>query len=418
MKIAIVTHFPDDPACPRGGVEAVSVTLTRALAALEDLEVHVVTTTPNCPAVTTTTWGRVTVHRLRRLGRRMLSGALGPGRRHVSGYLRALAPDVVHAHDTYGLMVKGLAVPRVFTIHGFIYGDTLVSGERLAWLRSRIWRWVETAAWADQPHIISISPYVRERLTGIATGVIHDIDNPIAESFFSTARDEQRGVIFSAALICPRKNTLGLIDALARVRAAGVDAVLRLAGAVTDADYGRRVEERIQHYGLASHVTRLGAISSDQIATELSRASLFALVSLEENAPMGIAEAMAVGLPVVTSNRCGMPYMVQSGETGFLVNPLDAEDIARRLQAVLADDGLREAMGRAARVSAQQRFHPARVAQRTRDVYQEAMRQPRLAAPCRQASGQIGSPANWDASARPIASSSSIASATASTSTE
>ena len=60
-----------------------------------------------------------------------------------------LAPDVVHSHDVYGLMVKGLRVPRVFTIHGFIHADTLVSGSRLARLRSWIWRFFEVAGWRD-----------------------------------------------------------------------------------------------------------------------------------------------------------------------------------------------------------------------------------------------------------------------------
>ena len=69
-----------------------------------------------------------------------------------------LRPEVIHAHDFYGLMVKGMPVPRVFTIHGFIYGDTLVSGQRLAWLRSKLWERVEKAGWGgsashhlDQP---------------------------------------------------------------------------------------------------------------------------------------------------------------------------------------------------------------------------------------------------------------------------
>jgi hypothetical protein len=106
----------------------------------------------------------------------------------VQAYLETLRPDVIHAHDVYGLMVKGLATPRVFTIHGFIYADTLVSGSRLARPRGWLWYWIETRGWADQPHIVSISPYVRERLHGIARGVIHDIENPIAPEFFHVER--------------------------------------------------------------------------------------------------------------------------------------------------------------------------------------------------------------------------------------
>jgi glycosyltransferase involved in cell wall biosynthesis len=91
---------------------------------------------------------------------------------------------------------------------------------------------------------------------------------------------------------------------------------------------------------------------------------------------MGIEEAMAVGVPVVASNRCGMPYMVRHGETGYLVDPLDPEAIAGRLGQLLVDAGLRERMGEASRLLARERYHPAAVAARTRQVYFEAARRP------------------------------------------
>ena len=102
---------------------------------------------------------------------------------------------------------------------------------------------------------------------------------------------------------------------------------------------------------------------------ELATASVFALVSFEEGAPMGVAEAMAAGVPIVTSNRCGMPYMVQNGETGFLVDPDNADDISKRIGALLMDDSLRARMGQQAKRVAESRFHPAVVARRTKDVY-------------------------------------------------
>jgi glycosyltransferase involved in cell wall biosynthesis len=365
-----------DPGSPRGGVEAVSVTLTAALAKFPDLELHVVTGDPETSAPSRASWHGATIHRLPWRGRRMLTAAIGPMRRQIADYVTALSPDVVHAHDVYGLMVQGLPIPRVLTIHGFIYGDTLISGQSWAWVRSRFWRHFETAGWADQPHIISISPYVRERLAGIATGVIHDIDNPIAESFFHLPRHERKGTVFSAAAVCQRKNTLVLVEAFARLVRAGVATTLRLAGPVTEALYGEQVRERIRAHGLEDRVALLGQISSTQIGNELTAASVFALVSLEENSPMGIEEAMAASVPVVTSNRCGMPYMVRGGETGFLVNPNDPSDIADRLSELLADDARRAAMGTRSRDLARDRFHPERVASRTRDVYRRASRKP------------------------------------------
>src|SRR5581483_1621214 len=148
--------------------------------------------------------------------------------------------------------------------------------------------------------------------------VIHDVENPIAPLFFDVPRRESGQTVFSAAVVSPRKNTLALVDAVAQVAAAGVDVTLRLAGPVVDEAYAARVRARIDEHGLGPRTTWLGSIGPDEVRRELASASLFALVSLEENAPLAIEEAMAVGVPVVTSNRCGMPYMVRHAETGYL----------------------------------------------------------------------------------------------------
>lgn len=371
LKLAIVTQFPADAGVPRGGVEAVSVNLVRSLAATGELEVHVVTLDPAVTVAATAEWAGAHIHRLPRAAASELGNALGAGRRAIQARLLELAPDIVHAHDTYGLMVQGLALPRVFTIHGFIYGDTLVSGQKFPWLRSKVWEHFEKRGWADQPHIISISPYVRERLAGVSAAVIHDIDNPIAADFFDIERVERPGVVFCAAAICPRKNPLVLVEAAARLQQRGIAVELRLAGAVTDEGYGERVRQAVAAHRLEAQVRLLGLIGTAQVRSELAQAAVFALVSLEENSPMGIEEAMAARVPVLTSNRCGMPYMVRHGETGFLVDPLDVADVARRLETLLADAPRRAAMGTAAREVALARFHPQAVARRTLEVYRE-----------------------------------------------
>ncbi len=373
MKVVQVTAFPSAPERPHGGVEAVSVNLVRALAKRPGLEVHVVTTDPNCRARQISQWNGATIHRLPAGSGKMLVYAVSQGRREVSAYVTGLKPNVVHAHDTYGLMVKGLALPRVFTVHGFIYEDTRYEGGASAWLRAWLWERIETAGWADQPHIVSISPYVRERLRGRVTGVIHDIENPISEACFQVRRKPAGDTVFTAAVISERKNTLGLLKAVERLVRSGVKIRLRLAGRPVDAAYGRAVEDFVSRHSLAGNVMMLGAINAAQVREELASASIFALLSYEEGAPMGIAEAMAAGVPVVTSNRCGMPYMVRHGETGFLVEPEDVEGAARSLQRILDDTELAAAMSRRAREQALDRFHPDRVAERTHAVYEQAV---------------------------------------------
>ena len=373
VKVVLATAYPADPRQPRGGVEAVSVALAAALAREAGLEVHVVTADASCTSARDSTNDGVHVHRLPWRARRMLAGATGAEGRAVRAAVDALAPDVVHAHDTYGIMVADLPRPRVLTIHGFIHADTAVSGERFARLRALAWRRVETAAWAKFPRIISISPYVRERLTGFATGVIHDIDNPIDDRFFAVERRPQGRRVFTPASISPRKHTLGLLEAFAVLVARGVDATLRLAGPEPLPDYAAAARRRAAAPDLAGRVTFLPPLPTEGVAEELAAARVMALVSLEENAPMAVEEAMAAGVPVVTSNRCGMPYQVSDGESGCLVDPCDPDEVAGRLAEVLEDEGLAARLAGRARMVAEDRFRAATVARRTREVYARAV---------------------------------------------
>jgi glycosyltransferase involved in cell wall biosynthesis len=152
-----------------------------------------------------------------------------------------------------------------------------------------------------------------------------------------------------------------------------MEARLRVAGSVAEPDYHRQVLRYIEDHQLTDRVTILGPLSSEQIKSELAQAAIFLLVSLEEGAPLCVEEAMAAGVPVVASNRCGMPFMVRDGRTGFLVDPANSHDIATRLGQLLKDDALRETMSRQSREAARDLFHPHRVALKTRAVYDQAI---------------------------------------------
>ncbi len=373
MKLAIVTQFPRDPDFPYGGVEAVSVNLVRGLTAFDDLSLDVVTLDKKIDSNETYEWEGARIHRLARDTDNELLNAITKGKTVVCKYLAELSPDIVHAHDTYGIMTSDLPYPKVFTVHGFIYGDTILSNKKLPWLRSKLWKYIETRGWSKQPHIISISPYVRERVSQYSKAVIHDIDNPISSTFFDIPHQCSSNVIFSAAVISPRKNTLNLIYAVERLLDQGIDVELRLAGSVSNAEYGKLVDQAIIERNLTDHVKLLGRITTAEIQKHLSDSSIFALVSYEENSPMGIEEAMAAGVPVLTSNMCGMPYMVKDGESGFLVNPSDVKDIARRMKQILSDEDLRTRMQKCAKQIASDRFHPDVVARKTYNVYKDIL---------------------------------------------
>lgn len=86
---------------------------------------------------------------------------------------------------------------------------------------------------------------------------------------------------------------------------------------------------------------------------------------------MVIAEAMAAGVPVVASNVCGMPTMIDDGVNGFLIEPNDIEGIAANLERLLGDRDLHRAMSDAAREKARSTYHPDAVVDATLGLYEK-----------------------------------------------
>lgn len=110
----------------------------------------------------------------------------------------------------------------------------------------------------------------------------------------------------------------------------------------------------INDLSLDSHVRLEGW--ADRSATDemLSEADIFALPSHAEGLPNAMIEAMATGLPVVVTTVGTIPDYVVHGVNGLLVAPRDVSSLTDALASLIADAGLRERLGRAARASAEQ----------------------------------------------------------------
>ncbi len=370
MKIVVFSRYPRECGRPKGGIESVTVTLVKALAKLADMDVHLVTLEGDREKSIVETDGSVTVHRLPGLGwHQMLDIMAGPGKKRLLEYVTKLDPDVLHSHETHGLMLGNLPFPHVFTVHGFDSANLISNSDRFARLRSVLWSRVERRGLAKQKHIISITPYVRDKIRASTKANIYDIDNPVDERFFKIEGADGSPRVLCVGWLNERKNTLGAVEAFGRIAREHPEARLVLAGEAQEQEYAERVKRAIRDNELENRVEMPGHINYERLIEELSQASVFLLPSRQENAPMAIAEAMAAGVPVIASNRCGMPFMVKDGESGFLIEPDDTEDIARRLDQLLGGDSLRPSMGAKGREIALQKFHPAEVAKRTREVY-------------------------------------------------
>jgi glycosyltransferase involved in cell wall biosynthesis len=139
------------------------------------------------------------------------------------------------------------------------------------------------------------------------------------------------------------------------------------------------VRARVRDLGLEERIEMLGALSVDEMIEEYRHASVFILPSAQETSPLSIGEAMAVGVPVVATRVGGIPYLVDEGVTGHLVDVGDVASLGERVSALLADGERRDAVARAAAAAAERRFRPAAVAARVRDLYEEALCEARAA---------------------------------------
>jgi hypothetical protein len=124
---------------------------------------------------------------------------------------------------------------------------------------------------------------------------------------------------------------------------------------------------------LASKPVEIPGISVDlttDLWRDLSTASVFAYKSDMEGLGSGVLAAMAAGVPVVASNVGGLPEVVESGKTGFLVSDGDFRTPVRRL---LEDAGLAARMSQAARERVQQEFSVERMVEKTVQAYREVL---------------------------------------------
>ncbi|WP_026506457.1 glycosyltransferase family 4 protein [Butyrivibrio sp. MC2013] len=91
--------------------------------------------------------------------------------------------------------------------------------------------------------------------------------------------------------------------------------------------YGKYLRKLIREGSLEGHVTALGKLSAEQMKEQYLKASVFVCPSFVENSPNSVGEAMLLGTPLVASNACGIPSMVDDGRDGILYDPTDIKGL-------------------------------------------------------------------------------------------
>ena len=116
------------------------------------------------------------------------------------------------------------------------------------------------------------------------------------------------------------------------------------------------MEEQAEALDIASAVSFLGAVPRAEMDSWYGAADIFCLPSIYEGFPVVILEAMAAGLPVVSTTVSGIPEAIEDGVTGLLVAPEDAAALADALDKLAANPRLCSEMGQNARASLREKF--------------------------------------------------------------
>jgi glycosyltransferase involved in cell wall biosynthesis len=282
---------------------------------------------------------------------------------------------LLHTHTPrsalLGALVSRVAgVPMVHHVHSPAESDT---ESRLRNTRNAL---VEKLSLGGARRLIAVSgslqDYLRER--GYASSRICEVPNGVPRTE-RTRRPYVPGtdlVLGTVALFRPRKGVEVLLEAMARMRQEGLPVRLHAVGPFETAAYEASVVDLTRSLGLHDVVTWAGFRSD--VGAEFGHMHLFVLPSLfGEGMPMVVLEAMAAGLPVVSTRVEGIPQVVRHGQDGLLAAPGDAGDLAAALSRFARGEVDAEAMGDSGWQRQRDEFSDVSMAERIAMVYREVL---------------------------------------------
>jgi glycosyltransferase involved in cell wall biosynthesis len=216
--------------------------------------------------------------------------------------------------------------------------------------------------------IVVIGEYWRRYLVetlGVPGEIVTVIHNAAPLPPEPAPRGNRKCRIVALGQLGARKGTPELIDALASSAMRELDWEAVIAGN-GDVEESRR---RVVALGLQDRVQIPGWVDAATVAQLLASADVFTLPSHNEGLPVAILEAMSAVLPVVTTPVGAISELVIPGETGYLLTPGSATELAETLRRLVSDAALRVRLGRNGRKRVEQHFRIEATAERFVTIY-------------------------------------------------
>jgi glycosyltransferase involved in cell wall biosynthesis len=159
-----------------------------------------------------------------------------------------------------------------------------------------------------------------------------------------------------------------LFESLSKLRQKYSNVHLTVVG---DGGERRDIEAIAQQLGVADLIDFVGYKSQTEVREYLQQTDIFVLPSFAEGVPVVLMEAMAAGVPVVTTRIAGVPELVEQGESGWLVPPGDVEALVDGLSQLIESPALRNQYGKAGHAKVAAEFNIITEARKLGDIFRQ-----------------------------------------------
>ncbi len=200
--------------------------------------------------------------------------------------------------------------------------------------------------------------------------VPNGIPDPFAGSVVEESREEPPTILFLSTLMAC-KGTLDLLRSLQLVTARYGATRSVFAGEWYSKEESKVADQLVNALPEHSKPEFVGAVGPSRKCQLLERSAIFVLPTSYsfEGHPYVILEAMAAGLPIISTKWACIPEIVEDGVNGFLIEPENVQQLADRILLLLEDQNLRRRMGRASRDRFLREFTFETFAARLRGVF-------------------------------------------------
>jgi len=303
--------------------------------------------------------------RVRTVGHFVLGVSVAGQLREAGEHSRIHAHFIDRAATVAYVAARLLDVPYSVTAHASdIYVSPLLLQTKLAGADL-----VATCTGYNESYLAEAAPEAAAKITLIYHGLELEHYDP------STRRPAPIPTMLAVGQLREKKGLGHLVDACRELVDRGVRFRCEIIG---EGPQRAELERKVSELGLEDVVALRGALSHDQVINAYRRAWLFVLPCVvsedgdRDGIPNVILEAMAMGLPVVSTRHSGIPEVVEHEATGLLVPPADVSALVGVLQRVLEDRQEADRMGAMGRAVVLGRFDAETNVRALRDRFASA----------------------------------------------